>query len=87
MDVSILIVSWNVRDLLRQCLLSLSRDQNSRAASAIQSDVPETDRGLLNTEIIVVDNASTDDTVEMMRAIFPKVHVIANSENGGFARG
>jgi GT2 family glycosyltransferase len=76
MDVSIIIVSWNVRALLRQCLLSLrqqipdNRQQNAGAA-----------------EVWVVDNASRDGTAEMLRAEFPRARVIANSENVGFTRG
>ena len=81
MDLSIVIVSWNVRELLRQCLLSVNSNQNSSEASSIQSGRQ------LKTEIIVVDNASTDGTVEMVRSEFPDVRVIANSENVGFTRG
>ena len=66
MNLSIIIVSWNVCDLLRQCLRSI--------------DAP-------TTEIIIVDNASSDGTVEMLRAEFPNVRVIANAENVGFTRG
>jgi len=38
-------------------------------------------------EIIVADNASTDDSVSFMRQNFPQVRIILNSENAGFARG
>ncbi|MFO8013082.1 MAG: glycosyltransferase family 2 protein [Phycisphaerae bacterium] len=41
--------------------------------------------GDLATETIVVDNASGDGTVEMVRERFPEVHLIANAENRGFA--
>ncbi|HKP12740.1 MAG TPA: glycosyltransferase family 2 protein [Blastocatellia bacterium] len=37
-------------------------------------------------EVIVVDNASSDGSAEMIRAEFPKVHLIANDENVGFGR-
>ncbi len=62
-DLSIVIVSWNVRDLLRQCLRSISP---------------------FSSETIVVDNGSTDGSVEMVRAEFPGVRVIANTDNRGF---
>jgi GT2 family glycosyltransferase len=39
----------------------------------------------LDLEVIVVDNASTDGTVEMIKQQFPQVNIIANSENLGFA--
>ena len=83
MDLSVVIVSWNVRELLKRCLSSLRREMTN-------SGQPQDGR-LENfpppSEIWVVDNASTDGTVEMLRAEFPQVHVIANSENVGFTRG
>lgn len=69
-DVSFVIVSWNVRELLR------------RAIQSVQQDAADD-----SYEIIVVDNASRDGTVEMLRAEFPTVWVIANAENAGFTRG
>ena len=71
-DISIIIVSWNVRDLLCQCLQSI----NLQTADSRPPTV----------EIIVVDNASHDDTVEMLRAEFPGVRVVANVTNAGFTR-
>ncbi len=69
--LTILIVSWNVREVLRQCLLSLAH-------------YPAT---LADQDIVVVDNASADGTVEMLRADFPHVRVIANTTNRGFTGG
>lgn len=66
-DLSVIIVNWNVRDLLRRCLHS------------ILANVPG---GQL--EIIVVDNGSTDGSVEMVRREFPMVRLIANPDNRGF---
>jgi N-acetylglucosaminyl-diphospho-decaprenol L-rhamnosyltransferase len=65
-DLSIVIVSWNVRDLLRQCMHSVLGSQTC------------------TLEVIVVDNVSTDGTVEMVQAEYPSVHLIANTENCGF---
>lgn len=67
-DVSAVIVNWNVRDLLRACLASLLQPANRPT----------------DLEIIVVDNASTDGSVEMVRAEFPQVNLIANPDNLGF---
>jgi len=75
-DLSIVILSWNVCDLLRQCLKSVARD---RPLSA--------DHPLLATEIIVVDNASSDGSAEMVRAEFPDVRLIANQANRGYTGG
>jgi GT2 family glycosyltransferase len=67
MDISIVIVNRNTRELLRKCLESIET----------------TVRGL-SYEIIVVDNASTDGCVGMLRERFPKVRPVENSENRGF---
>jgi len=40
-----------------------------------------------NAEIIVADNASTDDSVTFLKEYFPSVRIIQNAENGGFAKG
>lgn len=42
--------------------------------------------GELRTEVIVVDNGSSDDSVEMVRREFPEALVIANDENLGYVR-
>ena len=66
-DITVVIVNWNTRDLLRNCLNS----------------VYETIKDI-NYEVIVVDNASTDGSVHMLRDEFPAVEVIENEENRGF---
>src|SRR5207245_11688544 len=69
--VSIIIVSFNtVRELLA-CLESIERATRS---------VPH------QVEVILVDNASADGTVEAVRARFPAVRVIANDANVGFPK-
>ena len=42
--------------------------------------------GPLDCEIFVVDNASSDGSVEMVRERFPEVHLVANTEGLGFTR-
>jgi hypothetical protein len=69
-DLSIIIVSFNVRDLLRACLASIHASTSSQR---------------LCQEIIVVDNASTDGSARMVRQRFPQVRLIANRDNRGFA--
>lgn len=68
--LSIIIVNWNVRELLRTCLLSIGRGS-----------------GGLDAEIIVVDNASSDGSVDMLRQEFPSVRLIACDSNAGFSVG
>lgn len=69
-ELSILIVNWNVRDLLDECLRSIK--QFTAAGSF---------------EVIVVDNASKDDSVEMVRRKYPWVKLTAATDNLGFTKG
>jgi len=69
-DLSIIILTYNVQDYLRQCIKS------------IFAHPPH-----CSFEVIVVDNASSDGSVEMVRDEFPQVRLIANSEDVGLARG
>ena len=80
-DLSIIIVNWNVRELLRYCLLAVtsSSDLFVPGAGYILFD-EQRYRG----EIIVVDNASRDGSADMIRSQFPWVKLIANSDNLGF---
>jgi GT2 family glycosyltransferase len=82
-DLSVVILSWNVRDLLRQCLQSVFSSQ----PSALGDDKPTTQHYPWSTEVIVVDNASSDGSVEMVRAEFPEVRLIVNTINRGYAGG
>lgn len=68
-ELSIVIVSYRVKDLLRDCLQSVMEQ--------------ETDGW--NFEVIVVDNVSNDGTVEMIQQQFPKTSLIANEVNVGFS--
>jgi len=71
-DLSVIVLSFNTRDVLRNCLLSLDEE---RAICAY------------TLEIIVVDNSSSDGSVEMVSAEFPQCILIANTENVGFSKG
>jgi GT2 family glycosyltransferase len=68
-ELSVIIVSYNVRDLLAGCLRSLY-DACPNAAM----------------EVIVVDNASSDGSAQMVRDQFSGVIMIENQTNNGFAR-
>ena len=65
--LSICIVSWNTRDLLKDCLESIYSD-------------PEAVRW----QVIVVDNASSDDSAAMVRAHFPATLLVSLNANEGF---
>ncbi len=86
-DLSIIIVNWNTRELLRECLRSIGRDQASgiRSQGFVAPSLTP-DSWLLTPEIIVIDNASADGSVEMVQHEFPDVHLIVNESNLGFAR-
>jgi GT2 family glycosyltransferase len=68
-DLSVIIVNYNTRDLLDACL-----------ASVIAAERPSG-----GIQIIVVDNASTDGSVAMVREKYPEVCLLALDENVGFA--
>lgn len=69
-DLSLVIVSFNTRDLTRRCLACV----REHAAGT-------------RHEVIVVDNASTDGSAEMIEREFPEVALIRNPVNRGFAGG
>ncbi len=66
-DLSIIIVNYNVKEFLQNLLTSIQK-------SSLQ----------ITKEIIVVDNASDDGSVEIIQEKFPDVKLIANKENIGF---
>ncbi len=68
MQLSVIIVNYNVRAFLENCLISVRK-----ALSGIEA------------EIFVVDNASDDGSIDMVRQKFPDVHLLANDRNVGFA--
>jgi GT2 family glycosyltransferase len=75
MKLSIVIVSWNTRELLRACL------------TAVKAEIDDPAHLLLaETEVFLVDNASKDGSAEMVGESFPWVKLIANADNLGFAK-
>ena len=69
LDLAVIIVSWNVRDYLSECLATVYAELN---------------RSRLRGAAWVVDNGSTDGTLALLDNIFPHTHVIANQHNAGF---
>ena len=76
MQISIIIVNYNVKYYIEQCLRSVF---SSISAAGLEA------------EVFVVDNASTDQSVDYLhqrfpQADFPNLHIIANARNVGFSR-
>jgi GT2 family glycosyltransferase len=67
-EISVIIVSWNARNYLEECLTSLHYGVSCTC------------------EVIVVDNASTDGSPEMVRMKFPRVMLIQTGQNLGFSK-
>lgn len=69
-DLSIIIISYNTAELLDECLESVEKFKPKK----------------YSYEVIVVDNASSDNSVEMVKKNHKSVHVIENKENFGFSK-
>jgi len=67
--LSIIIPSYNTKELLQQCLESVYRQ-----------------KATFEFEVIVVDNASQDRSCSMIKSKFPKVKLIQNKKNLGYAK-
>lgn len=72
MDLEVVIVSYNTRVLLAQCLDSVNANL---------------DRAGLKGRVWVVDNASSDGSAPMVRDSFPAAQLLALGTNTGFAAG
>ncbi|MGH6886707.1 MAG: asparagine synthase-related protein, partial [Geminicoccales bacterium] len=67
--LSVIVVNWNTRELLRRCLASVAEHLTA-----------------VDHEVIVVDNASDDESAAMVEREFPRARLIRNAENVGFGR-
>lgn len=72
-NLSVIILSYNTKEMLRKCLIALEAE--------IAKDTKT------KYEVIVVDNASTDGSLSMVEKEFPAVIRIHNKSNVGFAKG
>ena len=70
MQLSVIILNYNVRFFLEQCVASVQEALTN-----------------IDSEIIVVDNNSSDDSCEMIKMRFPNVNLIVNNSNLGFPKG
>lgn len=69
MDISVIIVSYNTKDMTLQCIKSIYEHTIN-----------------VEFEVILVDNASVDNTVDGVKEAYPMVTVIENNENVGFGK-
>jgi O-antigen biosynthesis protein len=76
MDCSVIIVNFNVKDFLEQALYTIDKSLAYAAGR----------RPGFASETFVVDNASDDGSIDMVRKKFPHVQCIENKSNVGFAR-
>jgi GT2 family glycosyltransferase len=68
-ELSIIIVSYQTRDLLDRCLASIVKSNST-----------------ISYEVIVVDNGSQDESVDLVREKYPEIRLFVNQTNLGFAR-
>jgi len=68
LDISFIILNWNTKDLLIECLASIYQTVNE-----------------IDFEIWVVDNGSSDGSVEAIKEKYPHIKIIENQTNLGFA--
>jgi O-antigen biosynthesis protein len=69
MDLSIVIVNWNAKEFLKDCLDSINNSETKYIS-----------------EVFVVDNNSTDDSVNFLKKHYPEVKLIINDYNAGFPK-
>tara|TARA_Y100000768_G_scaffold383984_1_gene367124 strand:+ start:6886 stop:7782 length:897 start_codon:yes stop_codon:yes gene_type:complete len=69
MDISVVIVSYNVEEYIIPCIKSIYKHSKSD----------------YNFEVIVVDNNSKDETIYSLQKHFPDISLIENNYNAGFA--
>jgi N-acetylglucosaminyl-diphospho-decaprenol L-rhamnosyltransferase len=72
MTISAVVVNWNAGRLLCDCVRSFIEDKQRC--------------GIPDAEVIVVDNNSSDSSIASLKAAFPAVRIIQNTDNLGFAR-
>jgi GT2 family glycosyltransferase len=75
-DLSIVILNYNTREHLRACLASLLAEGSTSLAG-----------GAIQTEVFVVDNASSDGSADMVMTEFAWAKLIRSAANRGFANG
>ena len=70
MNLAIVVLNWNGKQLLEKFIPSIEKYSNQS-----------------NVEIIIADNDSTDDSVNFIKQKYPRIKIIQNLKNGGYAKG
>ena len=70
MDISIIIVSYNVKEYIISCIQSIYKHSSNK----------------IDLEIIIIDNNSNDGSVSAINKKFPDLLLIKNDYNAGFSR-
>jgi len=86
-DLSVVIVNWNVCELLERCLHSVLDAGQRVPGSPGRWRLTFPDLPPCTVEVIVVDSASSDGSVEMVRRAFPDVGLYASEQNLGYTGG
>lgn len=86
-DLSIVIVNWNVRDLLRRCLHSILDPATPDESNPGIWHLRCADLRICTFETLVVDSASSDNSVAMLCQEFPAVRLYASETNVGYSGG
>ena len=76
MDLAIIILSFNTKDITKRCLLKLL-EAKKYCEQKLNNKI----------EVIVLDNASTDGSLQMLKQDFPRVKLISSKINTGFSKG
>ncbi len=76
MDLSVIILSYNTRDITKRCLQKLEVARKY-CEGKLKNKI----------EVIVLDNASDDTSVVMIKEDFPQIKLIESKENTGFSKG
>src|SRR3989338_10393873 len=93
MDLSIIIVNWNTKKFIENCLTSIYKFTKNKRSFVRQSRTQDDGGGEkddggqgeeISFEVIVVDNGSSDGSQVMVKKKFPQVKLIPNKENFGF---
>lgn len=79
MDLSIITVSWNTRDFVRENFKAIYKNTSPQPS-------PSKGEGGFTFEIFSIDNNSQDGTAETIKKEFPEVHAIFNNYNAGFSK-